>query len=59
VAGVVATRVARYHRKIIGKDVDDFALTLVAPLRTYHYCRVQPGQIAFPSIGTLSPLTIL
>jgi hypothetical protein len=56
--GVVAARVSGYDGEIVREYVDNLAFAFVTPLRAYHYCRVQPGQNAFPSNGTLSPLKV-
>ncbi len=35
--GVVTARIARHHRKPIGKNVDDLSLSLIAPLGAQYY----------------------
>jgi hypothetical protein len=32
VAGVVAARIARHNVELLGEDIDDLALALIAPL---------------------------
>src|ERR1700752_380757 len=49
VASVVPTGVARYQRETLGENVDDLALSLIAPVRTDNYCSLPFFQMPTPA----------
>src|ERR1700722_20521407 len=53
--GVVAAGIARYHRKPVGKNIDDLSLTLVAPLGTQYYRSLGSHELQSISCDALFP----
>ena len=53
--GVVAAGISRDERKVVGKDVDNLALALIAPLRPHDYRRFAWLHFVTHS----SPVTVL